>query len=50
MNFTIDGQTQNLVDNADLIPMASVTLQRRATEVMVLNGPQVAINQAMVNL
>ena len=28
VNFTIDGQTQNLVDNADLIPMASVTLQR----------------------
>ena len=50
VNFQINGQTQNLVDNADLIPMASVTLQRRAREVMVLNGVQVAINQAMVNL
>ena len=50
MNFSINDQTQNLVDNADLIPMANVTLQRRAREVMVLNGPQVAINQAMVNL
>ena len=36
VNFTIYGQTQNLVDNADLIPMAGVALQRRAREVMVL--------------
>ena len=44
MNFSIDGQTQNLVDNVNLIPMASVTFQRRAREVMVLNGAQVAVN------
>jgi len=43
--FSVNGQDLNLIDNADLIPMATITLKRRARDQIILMGPGGAVAQ-----